>query len=65
MILGVGLGDTGEAVGVDASLVRFGEEPDARKRRLPEPWPHPAGRPLGRVLPVQRDTQRPLGEHDP
>src|SRR6266545_4894889 len=32
MILGVGLGDTGEAVGVDASFTRFGEEKDARKR---------------------------------
>ncbi len=32
MILGVGLGDTGEAVGVDASFVRFGEEKVARTR---------------------------------
>jgi alkanesulfonate monooxygenase SsuD/methylene tetrahydromethanopterin reductase-like flavin-dependent oxidoreductase (luciferase family) len=32
MILGVGLGDTGEAVGVDASFVRFGEESAARTR---------------------------------
>ena len=32
MILGVGLGDTGEAVGVDASFIRFGEEQDARTR---------------------------------
>jgi len=32
MILGVGLGDTGEAVGVDASFARFGEERDARNR---------------------------------
>jgi alkanesulfonate monooxygenase SsuD/methylene tetrahydromethanopterin reductase-like flavin-dependent oxidoreductase (luciferase family) len=32
VILGVGLGDTGESVGVDASFVRFGEESDARKR---------------------------------
>lgn len=32
MILGVGLGDTGEAVGVDASLARFGEELDPKRR---------------------------------
>jgi alkanesulfonate monooxygenase SsuD/methylene tetrahydromethanopterin reductase-like flavin-dependent oxidoreductase (luciferase family) len=32
MILGVGIGDTGEAVGVDASLARFGEPADARRR---------------------------------
>jgi alkanesulfonate monooxygenase SsuD/methylene tetrahydromethanopterin reductase-like flavin-dependent oxidoreductase (luciferase family) len=32
MILGIGLGDTGEAVGVDASFVRFGEETNARTR---------------------------------
>lgn len=32
MILGVGLGDTGEAIGVDASFARFGEEGDARTR---------------------------------
>jgi alkanesulfonate monooxygenase SsuD/methylene tetrahydromethanopterin reductase-like flavin-dependent oxidoreductase (luciferase family) len=32
MILGVGLGDTGEAVGVDASFTRFGEEKAARTR---------------------------------
>src|SRR4051812_42727400 len=32
MILGVGLGDTGEAVGVDASFVRFGEETSAPVR---------------------------------
>jgi len=32
MILGVGLGDTGEAVGVDASFTRFGEESDPRRR---------------------------------
>jgi alkanesulfonate monooxygenase SsuD/methylene tetrahydromethanopterin reductase-like flavin-dependent oxidoreductase (luciferase family) len=32
MILGVGLGDTGEAIGVDASLARFGEELDPRRR---------------------------------
>ncbi len=33
MILGVGLGDTGEALGVaDASFVRFGEERDPRTR---------------------------------
>jgi alkanesulfonate monooxygenase SsuD/methylene tetrahydromethanopterin reductase-like flavin-dependent oxidoreductase (luciferase family) len=32
MILGVGLGDAGEAIGADASLVRFGEQADAQKR---------------------------------
>lgn len=32
MILGVGIGDTGEAIGVDASLARFGEQGDARRR---------------------------------
>ena len=32
MILGVGLGDTGEAVVQDASFSRFGEETDARRR---------------------------------
>jgi alkanesulfonate monooxygenase SsuD/methylene tetrahydromethanopterin reductase-like flavin-dependent oxidoreductase (luciferase family) len=32
VILGVGLGDTGEAIGVDASFARFGEELDARRR---------------------------------
>jgi alkanesulfonate monooxygenase SsuD/methylene tetrahydromethanopterin reductase-like flavin-dependent oxidoreductase (luciferase family) len=32
MILGVGIGDTGEAVNVDASYVCFGEEPGARRR---------------------------------
>jgi alkanesulfonate monooxygenase SsuD/methylene tetrahydromethanopterin reductase-like flavin-dependent oxidoreductase (luciferase family) len=32
MILGVGLGDTGEAVGVDASFIRFGEESDPKTR---------------------------------
>jgi alkanesulfonate monooxygenase SsuD/methylene tetrahydromethanopterin reductase-like flavin-dependent oxidoreductase (luciferase family) len=32
MILGVGLGDTGESVGVDPSFARFGEERDARTR---------------------------------
>ena len=32
MILGVGLGDTGEAVGIDASFARFGEESDPRTR---------------------------------
>jgi alkanesulfonate monooxygenase SsuD/methylene tetrahydromethanopterin reductase-like flavin-dependent oxidoreductase (luciferase family) len=32
MVLGVGLGDTGEAVGVDASFVHFSEETDARSR---------------------------------
>jgi alkanesulfonate monooxygenase SsuD/methylene tetrahydromethanopterin reductase-like flavin-dependent oxidoreductase (luciferase family) len=32
VILGIGLGDTGEAVGVDASFVRFGEEANARTR---------------------------------
>jgi alkanesulfonate monooxygenase SsuD/methylene tetrahydromethanopterin reductase-like flavin-dependent oxidoreductase (luciferase family) len=32
MVLGVGLGDTGEAVGVDASFVCFSEEGDARRR---------------------------------
>ena len=32
MILGVGLGDTGESVGADASFLRFGEERDARRR---------------------------------
>jgi alkanesulfonate monooxygenase SsuD/methylene tetrahydromethanopterin reductase-like flavin-dependent oxidoreductase (luciferase family) len=32
MILGVGLGDTGEAIGVDASFSRFGEEKAARTR---------------------------------
>jgi alkanesulfonate monooxygenase SsuD/methylene tetrahydromethanopterin reductase-like flavin-dependent oxidoreductase (luciferase family) len=32
MILGVGLGDTGESVGRDASFTHFGEERDARRR---------------------------------
>ena len=32
MILGVGLGDTGEAIASDASFTRFGEETDARRR---------------------------------
>ena len=32
MILGVGLGETRATIGVDASLVAFGEQPDARKR---------------------------------
>lgn len=32
MVLGVGLGDTGEAIGPDASFTRFGEERDARTR---------------------------------
>jgi alkanesulfonate monooxygenase SsuD/methylene tetrahydromethanopterin reductase-like flavin-dependent oxidoreductase (luciferase family) len=32
MVLGVGLGDTGEAVGSDASFTHFGEERDARRR---------------------------------
>lgn len=32
MILGVGLGDTGEATNVDASFTCFGEERDARRR---------------------------------
>jgi alkanesulfonate monooxygenase SsuD/methylene tetrahydromethanopterin reductase-like flavin-dependent oxidoreductase (luciferase family) len=32
MILGVGLGDTGESINVDASFVRFGEERDPRAR---------------------------------
>lgn len=32
MVLGVGLGDTGEAVGADTSFVRFGEEMNARVR---------------------------------
>jgi alkanesulfonate monooxygenase SsuD/methylene tetrahydromethanopterin reductase-like flavin-dependent oxidoreductase (luciferase family) len=32
MILGVGIGDTGEAVGVDASFARFGEQTDPRVR---------------------------------
>jgi alkanesulfonate monooxygenase SsuD/methylene tetrahydromethanopterin reductase-like flavin-dependent oxidoreductase (luciferase family) len=32
MILGVGLGDTGEAIGTDASFVRFDEERDPRTR---------------------------------
>jgi alkanesulfonate monooxygenase SsuD/methylene tetrahydromethanopterin reductase-like flavin-dependent oxidoreductase (luciferase family) len=32
MILGVGLGDTGESVGVDASFTHFGEERDPRRR---------------------------------
>jgi len=32
MILGVGLGDTGEAIGVDASFTHFGEETKARER---------------------------------
>jgi Luciferase-like monooxygenase len=32
MILGVGLGETRETVAVDASLVAFGERPDARRR---------------------------------
>jgi alkanesulfonate monooxygenase SsuD/methylene tetrahydromethanopterin reductase-like flavin-dependent oxidoreductase (luciferase family) len=32
MILGVGLGDTGEAVGVDASFSRFGEETNPKIR---------------------------------
>lgn len=32
MILGVGLGDTGEAIGTDASFVRFHEERDPRTR---------------------------------
>lgn len=32
MILGVGLGDTGEAIGLDASLARFGEELDPKRR---------------------------------
>jgi alkanesulfonate monooxygenase SsuD/methylene tetrahydromethanopterin reductase-like flavin-dependent oxidoreductase (luciferase family) len=31
-VLGVGLGDTGESVGVDASFTAFGEELDARSR---------------------------------
>jgi luciferase-like monooxygenase len=31
-VLGVGLGDTGESVGVDASFTAFGEETDARTR---------------------------------
>jgi alkanesulfonate monooxygenase SsuD/methylene tetrahydromethanopterin reductase-like flavin-dependent oxidoreductase (luciferase family) len=32
MILGVGIGDTGEAIAADPSYVSFGEEPDARTR---------------------------------
>src|SRR4051794_41777012 len=32
MVLGVGLGDTGEAITADPSYVSFGEEPDARTR---------------------------------
>jgi alkanesulfonate monooxygenase SsuD/methylene tetrahydromethanopterin reductase-like flavin-dependent oxidoreductase (luciferase family) len=32
MILGVGLGDTGESVGSDASFTHFGEELDPRRR---------------------------------
>lgn len=32
MILGVGLGDTGEAVGVDASFTRFQEETEPKRR---------------------------------
>jgi len=32
MIFGVGLGDTGESVGVDASFTHFGEERDPRRR---------------------------------
>ncbi|HZD70746.1 MAG TPA: LLM class flavin-dependent oxidoreductase [Actinomycetes bacterium] len=32
MVLGVGIGDTGEAVGVDASIARFGEQTDPRRR---------------------------------
>jgi alkanesulfonate monooxygenase SsuD/methylene tetrahydromethanopterin reductase-like flavin-dependent oxidoreductase (luciferase family) len=32
MVLGIGLGDTGEAITADPSYVSFGEEPDARTR---------------------------------
>jgi len=32
LILGVGLGDTGESVGSDASFTKFGEEQDTRRR---------------------------------
>ena len=32
MVLGVGLGDTGEAINADASYLSFGEERDARTR---------------------------------
>src|SRR5436190_24091164 len=62
MILGIGLGDTGEALGVDASFARFGEQGDAHPRRDAGRWSLHHRRPLGRrAVHVQGQALRRQG----